>query len=155
MQSHPLPTPVLIVLLPICVLAGIFYLLTLQKALKRCAPASRTTKPGKVWLAIIPLFGFVWQFVIVMNIAKSLRNQFTRLGIPCPNAALGENVGLVACVCSCCTYLYPEDFASFSFLARPRSDSRLFSWIAYWVRIANDSRLLEEYQATAPASPIV
>jgi len=83
MQSHPLPTLALILILWFGLLALIGYLLALQDALKKCAPTSRTMKPGKVWLLLIPVFGLVWQFIIVVNIAKSLRNEFERLGIPC------------------------------------------------------------------------
>jgi hypothetical protein len=29
-----------------------------------------------VWLLLIPAFGLLWHFVVVMYIAKSLRNEF-------------------------------------------------------------------------------
>ncbi len=40
--------------------AGIFYLVTLQTALGRCARRNRTMEPGLVWLSITPLVHFVW-----------------------------------------------------------------------------------------------
>ena len=33
---------------------GIFYILSLQKALNRCAPENRAMEPGMVWLLLIP-----------------------------------------------------------------------------------------------------
>jgi hypothetical protein len=37
-------------------LAGVFYPLTLQRTLEKCAAGSRTLSPGLVWLMLIPLF---------------------------------------------------------------------------------------------------
>ena len=62
--------------LAIFLVPAIFYLLTLQKALNRCSPESRAMQPGMVWLLLIPLFNLVWQFFVVINIAKSLVPSF-------------------------------------------------------------------------------
>jgi len=155
MQSHQLPTPAVIAILCFSVLAGILYLLTLQKALKKCAPASRTMKPGKVWLVLIPIFGLAWGFVVVVNIAKSLRNELARLGEPCPEPTPGQKVGLVAYACVCFVALIPKTPFPFLLLWELVGTVGFFSWIAYWIRIANYSRLLEECQAMTPASPVV
>lgn len=146
MQSHQLPTPVLIVTFCFAAIAGIFYLLTLGNALKKCALASRTMRPWKVWLTPIPVFGFVWHFVVVMNIAKSLGNEFARLGIACPEPTLGRNIGLAACACNC--------FIFIPFLGALAGIAGFVLWIAYWVRIANYSRILDAHQAITPALPI-
>jgi hypothetical protein len=61
MQSHPLPTPVVIVTLLFGAIAFVLYLLALQETLEKCAPASRTMKPWKVWLVLIPLFGLAFR----------------------------------------------------------------------------------------------
>src|SRR6185312_1059145 len=68
MQTH-LPTLALIVILWLTLIALVFFLLALQDALKKCAPSSRTMAPGEVWLWIIPVFGLVWQFIAVRNVA--------------------------------------------------------------------------------------
>jgi hypothetical protein len=146
MQSNPLPTIVLIVTLFFALVVVVLYLLTLERALKKCAPASRTMKPGKVWLILIPVFGLVWQFVVVMNIAKSLGNEFARLGIPRPEPTLGKNIGLAMCVCNCCFFI--------PLLGRLAVIAGFVLCIAYWNRVANYSRALEEHQAIAQASPI-
>lgn len=146
MRSHPLPTLALILTLWFTLLAGILYLLTLQNALKKCAPASRTMEPWKVWLVAIPVFGLVWHFVVVTNIAKSLRNEFARLGIPCPESTPGQTIGLAACACNC--------FIFVPLLGRFAAIVGFVLWIAYWIRIANYSRDLEKHQAITPVSPI-
>jgi hypothetical protein len=68
MGSHQLPPLVLIVTFCFVLVALLLYLQTLQNALKNCAPASRTMKPGYVWLVAIPAFGLLWHFVVVLNI---------------------------------------------------------------------------------------
>lgn len=150
-----------IIVLLVSLIVGISYLLTLQRALKECAPASRTIKPWTVWLMLIPVFGLVWQFVIVMNLTKSLGNEFRRLGIPCPEATLGRNIGLASCVCYCCLVFLPlvgRLLVCPIFLALV---GRLFAaiigvvlWIAYYNRITDCSHTLGAHQAMAPASPL-
>jgi hypothetical protein len=146
MSSHPLPTLALILIFLFALPAVIFYLLTLQNALKRCAPASRTMPPGMVWLLLIPAFGLLWHFVVVMYIAKSLRNEFARLEIPCSESAPGQNIGLAACACNCAIFL--------PLLGGLASIAGLVLWIDYWIKIAHYSRDLEEHQAISPVSPI-
>lgn len=142
MQSHPLPTLALILILFFTLIALILYLRTLQDALEKCATGSRTMNPRKVWLMLIPLFGMVWQFINVINVAKSLRNEFTRVGIACSEAAPGQTIGLAMCVCSWCS-LIPL-VGGFAGLAG------IVLWVAHWFRIANYSRLLDAHHAIAP-----
>jgi hypothetical protein len=146
MESHQLPPLPLILTLFLTLLAFLLYLQTLQNALKNCAPASRTMKPGYVWLTVIPAFGLLWHFVVVMNIAKSLRNEFARLGIPCSESAPGQNIGLAASVCNC--------FIFIPWLRGIAAIVGLVSSIFYWKRIADYSRDLEEHQEITPVSPV-
>src|SRR5579863_6262009 len=78
---------------------AIFYLLTLQNALAKCAPVARTMEPGMVWLCIIPLFSVIWNFFVVMALAKSLGNEFRRRGIPYPDPLPGQSIGMAMCIC--------------------------------------------------------
>jgi len=146
MQSHPLPTLALILLLWFSLLALIVFLLALQDALKKCAPTSRTMKPGKVWLLLIPIFGLVWQFIVVVNIAKSLRNEFARLGTPCSESTPGQAVGLLWCLCNCFTLI--------PLIGRFAALVGFVLWIAYWKRIADYSRLVDANQIKTPTSSI-
>jgi hypothetical protein len=146
MESHPLPRLALILIVWFTLLALIVYLVALQDALKKCAPTSRTMKPGKVWLWLIPVFGLVWQFIVVVNIAKSLRNEFARLGIPCRESTPGQAVGLLFCLCNCCTLI--------PLIGRLAALVGFVLWIAYWIRIANYSRLLDANQTKTPPSSI-
>jgi hypothetical protein len=145
MQSHPLPLLVLMIILWLTLIALVLFLLALQNALKKCAPASRTMEPGKVWLWLIPIFGLVWQFIVVINIAKSLGNEFARLEIRCPDPTPGQAIGVAMCVCNC--------FIFIPLLGGLAGIVGLVLWIAYWFRIVNYSRLLDAQLANAPILP--
>jgi len=111
----------------------IFYLLTLQKALNRCSPENRAMNPGMVWLTLIPLFGLVWQFFVVINVAKSLGAEFLKRG-QAEEPQPGKTLGLVMCILSCCGII--------PFLGVLCSLGALVCWIIYWVKIAGFSARL-------------
>jgi len=123
----------LVVLVP-----GIFFLLTVQKALERCAPESRTMSPGEVWLMLIPLFNVVWQFIMVLRVSSSLANEFCRRNLPI-EAEPGQALGL-----ACCILIVISIIPVIGFLS---GIAALVCWIMYWVKIADYSSQL----AAAPA----
>ena len=99
----------------------IFYLLTLQKALNRCSPECRAMNPAMVWLMFVPLFHIVWQFFVVLNVAKSLGAEFRKRGIAeDPNP--GQTIGMIMCIGN--------------LICGPVG---LVCWIIYWVKIAGYS----------------
>ena len=125
---------------------AIFYILTLQKALNQCSPASRTMEPGLVWLLVIPLVHLVFSFFVVLALSKSLANEFARRGIPNPDPQPGQAVGLAMSICGCCTVIPLVGFvAVWAFLVL---------WIIYWVRIANYSRQLTMLPGAMPPAGI-
>lgn len=144
--SNPLSNLPLMVIAWFAFLAFLAYLAALQSALNKCAPASRTMKPWKVWLTLIPIFGFVWHFIVVVNIAKSFRNEFGRVGVACPEGAPGQNIGIAAAICNCCIFL--------PLLGGLAAIIGVVLWIVYWKKIAGYSRTLEELRVTTPASTI-
>ncbi len=124
-------------------LPTIFYLLTLQKALSQCGPASRTMEPGMVWLCLVPLVSLVFQFFVVSAISKSLTNEFATRGTPTPDQEPGHAVGLAMCICACCSIIpLVGFFAGIAYLVL---------WIMYWVKIADYSRRLSILSAGAAA----
>jgi hypothetical protein len=125
---------------------AIFYLLTLQNTLAKCPPGSRTMEPGMVWLQLIPLFHLIWQFFVVMAIAKSVGNEFRRRGIPCPDPLPGQNIGMAMCICGCCGII-----PIINLLAGPAA---FVLWIVYWVKVAGFSRMLDFPPVAIPAPPV-
>jgi hypothetical protein len=128
-NSHPVAEglgafAVVLIICAVMLVPAIFYLLTLQKALNRCSPENRAMNPGMVWLMFIPLFNIVWQFFIVLNMAKSLGAEFQKRGIAeDPNP--GQTLGLVMCIAN--------------LICGPVG---LVCWILYWVKIAGYSARL-------------
>jgi hypothetical protein len=126
---------------------AIFYLITLQNALGKCAPGSRTMDPGMVWLLLIPLFHLVWSFFVVMALGKSLGNEFRRRGIPSPDPLPGQSIGMAMCICGCCAVV-----PLINFLAGPAA---FILWIIYWMKIGEFSRVLDLPTPVYPAPPMV
>lgn len=120
----------------LCLLPAIFYILTLQKALERCALSSRTMQPGMVWLLLVPLFNMIWSFFVVLALARSLSNEFGRRGIPSPEAEPGQSIGLAMCICTCCGLI--------PLLGVLASLATVVLWIMYWVKIAGYSQALAQ-----------
>jgi len=125
---------------------GIIYLITLQKALDKCAPTTRTMQPGMVWLLLIPLFNVIWHFFVVLGIAKSLANEFARRGMPSSEAEPGRSIGLAMCTLACCG-LIPV-------LGVLASLAAFVLWIMYWVKVAGYSQALDQPQAAVAMPPL-
>jgi hypothetical protein len=122
------------------------YLATLSDALKKCAPDSRTMNPGKVWLTLIPIFGQIWQFVVVMNVTKSLEAEYARREIPRPEGHMGRNIGLAKCICECYIFI-PKIDHFVALVVSVLALASLMLWIIYWIRVAGYSRVLDAKQS--------
>jgi lysylphosphatidylglycerol synthetase-like protein (DUF2156 family) len=112
---------IVLVVIAIMLVPMVFYCLSLQKALNRCSPECRAMNPAMVWLIFIPLFNIVWQFMVVLNMAKSLAAEFQKRGMAeDPNP--GQTLGMVMCIGN--------------LICGPVG---LICWILYWVKIAGYS----------------
>ena len=140
-QTSPTPAPAEVMAILVGIAVGlailliptIFFLLTAQKALARCSPESRTLSPGLVWLLLVPLLNLVWIFIVVINVSKSLGNEFRRRGIP-ESPAPGQGVGLAWAICAVLSWI--PVLGGFLGLAA------LVCWIIYWVKVAGCSSRL-------------
>jgi len=88
---------VALIVLAISLIPLVFYILTLQKALNKCAPENRAMQPGMLWLLLVPLVNIVWSFFVVLNMAKSLGAEFQKRGIA-EEVEPGKKLGLIMCV---------------------------------------------------------
>lgn len=134
--------PELLFLLPpaVFLVSLIFYIFTLRKALRRCAPENRTLWPGLTWLLLAPVFNVLWHFVIVVSVAWSFRLEFRQRSLVGPRR-LGEFLGLTMCLMSALAFV--PDIAGFA------GTFALLCWIAYWTQVARESRRLA---TSAPGS---
>jgi hypothetical protein len=120
--------------LAIMLIPAIFYILTLQKALNKCAPENRAMQPAMVWLLLVPLVNIVWSFFVVLNLAKSLGAEFQKRGIA-EEPEPGKKLGLIMCVLVCCGII--------PLLGMLCSLGGLVCWIMYWLKIAGFSKKLD------------
>ncbi len=121
----------LCIVLLIALVVGILFLMTLHKALARCAPHNRTMEPGMVWLNLIPLFGLVWQFITVVRVGESLKNEFRSRGWDRRDEDYGKGLGII----SCCLGIA----GNIPYIGLLFSLGALITFIMYWVKIANFS----------------
>ncbi len=118
-------------------IVGMFYVLTLSRALLKCSPQLRTMRPELVWLLLIPVVNLVWQFFVVMALSASLGNEFRARGMANAPQEPGKQVGLAMCLCSIAGFIpVVRVMAGLAGLAG------FVLWMVYWVKIAEFSRML-------------
>ena len=108
----------------------IFYLITLSKALKCCAPECQKMAPGMVWLEIIPILGMVWAFINIVQVSGSLGDEFRRRQIPAEDSP-SMVIGVIGAALMLGGGAIP--FAGIA---------GLVCWIIYWVKISGYTRSL-------------
>ncbi len=114
--------------------AGVFFLLSMQRALILCAPQNRTLSPGKVWLCFIPLFNIIWMFIVISRVSRSLQREFeSRQG---PPGDYGRSIGLAYCILAVISII--------PIVGMLTGLASIVCWIVYWVKISNYSRILRD-----------
>ena len=134
-----------LILFAALILPTVFYLLTLQRALQKCSPKNRSQSPGLVWLEIVPFLGFIWQFVNVLAIGKSLGSELRARGIP-TDSAPAQSIGLAMCITGVCVVI--------PFVGTLLALAHLVLFIIYWVKVAEFSRQLDLARPPAPYTPV-
>ena len=89
----------------IFVLGGLIVLIvwcmTMNKALDQVSKDIRKMEPGAVWLCLIPVFGFFWQFMVTNAVAYGVAEEFrVRFMFPKdskPGMAMGLTGGILVC----------------------------------------------------------
>ena len=126
--------------------AYIFFLVAQQNTLRSIKPHNRKMPPEQVWLQLIPVFNFVWQFIVVNRIADSIRAEIddristSFLGTPEPvflNDKIRRptyGIGLATCILSIGGFI--PFFDSLSVFGSYIPLAFLVCWIVYWTQIA-------------------
>ena len=134
----------------------IFFLLTLQRLLKKCRKRNRTMEPGLVWLNLIPCFQFVWQFITVVRIYETLRDEFRERGIGRRSDSYGKPIGLTSCIFWIVAWFFDkvsnaanrmnqqigDDFTPLDYLTWILLVFTLIFLVTYWIKMAGYSRQL-------------
>ena len=125
---------VVFIVLIIVLVPFVFYLITLQKTLEAISPENRRMAPGQVWLLFIPLFNFIWQFMVVTNISDSIRDECYRLSIPVSEDRPTYNIGLAKNILGLCGFI--------PVLGIFCSIASIICWIVYWVKVNEYKNLI-------------
>ena len=110
----------------------VFYILTMQKALKLAGESHQKMKPEMVWLMLIPLVNLVWHFFVVKNVSESIKSWAAESGAKVDDA--GYTIGLIACIANCCGLI-----PLVNVLAGPVG---LVCFIIWWVKVAGFNKLM-------------
>jgi hypothetical protein len=113
---------------------GVFFLIEQQRILQIIRPENRLLSPGRVWRQLIPLYGMVYQFIVVTCIADSIRQELAATAESdwLAGAYVTESqrptykYGITMAVLSCCTII------RFPWLETLISLAVLIAWILYW-----------------------
>ena len=79
-----------------CAVCAMF--MTLYSA---CPPAYRRMSPGQVWLMLIPCFGYVWTFFVVLRLSDSYKDYFASQN-QYDVGTCNRGIGLAYAICSAC-----------------------------------------------------
>jgi hypothetical protein len=148
-----------IILLLVFIGIAVLFLLTQQNTLKAVRRENRLMQPGLVWLQLIPVVGQIWQFIVVLRIAKSIRKEIkfvqgdSLFGSSDLNVAekLTHRATLAIGISYCTLTLVG---ALFNLFMTAGQESPLIPivglifltgivcWIIYWVRLAQSRKIL-------------
>jgi hypothetical protein len=82
-------------------IALVFYLSGAQSILSRRPAESRMMSPRSVWLALIPVFGFVWVIFVSRSVSESLEKELHAKQVQsfsAPGRVFGVTAGSLFCV---------------------------------------------------------
>jgi hypothetical protein len=105
----------------------IFYLIYLQNFIYKISAKNRKIEPNHVWLSLVPIFGLLWQFLIVYKIKVSLQNELYKSNV---NNLIYQSFlfGIGYSILFCCIIFVPF-FKIFSMFCG------IFCWVMYWIKI--------------------
>lgn len=112
------------IIIVVAIAIQVCFLLSMSKCFKAISPRNRQMEPGKVWLALIPIFGLVWTIIMILKLSDSLRDEYDDRGMR-GDGDFGKTLGIVYIVSS--------------FICGPVA---LITFIMYWVKVAGYSKAL-------------
>lgn len=91
-----------LILLAISLAIAIVVCVLLYGCLNRVPPQFRKMDPGLVWLNLIPLFNFVWNFFVFQRIPESYQAYFNAQGRT-DVGDCGKKIGMWYAICAACS----------------------------------------------------
>lgn len=93
--------PIILVWGLIMLIPKIIYTISLKSIFDNISHENRTMSPGNVLLLLIPIFGIVWHFFIVNNLANSIKKETDSKKIIINESKPAYNIGLAMCILDC------------------------------------------------------
>lgn len=78
----------------LAIVAQIMMCVKASKALSLCRPKHRKMEPAMVWLSFVPFLNYVWFFLMALQIADSLKDEYDSRGLR-GDGDFGRTMGLV------------------------------------------------------------
>ena len=129
-------TLILLFAFALTIIPIVFYILTLQKTFEIISVENRKMPPQRVWLLLIPLVGLIFHFIIVKDLADSIKAEANSKDVPTKEPRPAYNIGLAMCILSC--FVIIPGLKIFTNVAA------LVCWIIYWVKINSYKKMLSE-----------
>ena len=132
---------------------GVLYTLTLQNTLNVISPANRQMNPGMVWLIFIPIFNFIWQFVIVYKLSNSINKELITRQEEAKVFRPTFGVGFIASVSWAAIFILNllMKNAVGSIMGGLFGLIAMISFIIYWAKVAHYKRKIKALQLTTPS----
>jgi len=125
----------------------IFFFLTQQRTLELIQPLNQCMKPGQVWLQLIPGFGLIWQFFVIIKISDSIRKE---LNTPTGDSIFADiSISTGSRPAYNSGILYAGLFCIGTVPAVPlltglAALAGLVAWIIYWIQLSRYNKQLKE-----------
>lgn len=105
-------------------------LISVANTLAAVPAENRKMSPNQVWLVLIPVFGLIWQFIMVSRLADSLQAEFKKRNIVIKDEIRPAfNIGIANCILLCI-----PGYALLTVITMP----------IFWVKINKYEKLLNQ-----------
>jgi hypothetical protein len=120
------------------IIPALLFIYTQYTTLKLIDPSYQSLSPGLLWLQLIPVFVFIWQFFVVSRLASSIKRQlnsetlFSFENGNIKSQTVEKNptygIGITYCILFCCSFI--------PLLGVLAALAAMVCWIIYWVQLA-------------------
>ena len=125
----------------------VFYLLTLQSTLNCVSLENRKMRSVNVWMLLIPVFGFIWHFIVVNNVADSIKAEAKLKNIQLDEHRPGYNLGLAMCILNCLFFIPGLNILT--------TLAGFICWVLYWVKINSYKKIIQAREGQTETATII
>lgn len=133
--------PLLFIFLLGLLVVVILYLKTLQDTLHEISDHNRQMPAVNVWLMLIPIFNYIYPFIMYPKISESLRLEFEERGVSQPGDYL-RSVGITMAVLGVSGVLNFVGNPFLGIIVMLAGLAHLVLFIIYWTKIVGYKKML-------------